>query len=205
VRFAGPALPRLVHRRLLRYRFGARWHRAAETQVRWADGNDRYKNQAEPPPRSCRQRTEVNVASNQANTAETENAIKRRRTAFAVIAWSSLPFVAAVNTLVAGEWLLAALFAGIVACALGSAVLATGTAGQQHIASVVLLLIAAAPFALQLARRLVFAPPARAFEIADSPLGYVLGTVIDSLFFAPPLVFAFGMWSRRALQTTGRA
>jgi len=84
-----------------------------------------------------------------------------------------------------------------------AASLASGATERQHVAAAGLLLLIAMPFGARLLQRLVLEPPSHAAAIADSPLGYVIGTIGDALFFVPPVVFAFAVWKRRgALQPT---
>jgi len=84
-----------------------------------------------------------------------------------------------------------------------AASLASGSTERQHVAAAGLLLLIAMPFGARLLQRLVLEPPSHAAAIADSPLGYIIGTIGDALFFVPPVVFAFAVWKRRgALQPT---
>jgi len=134
------------------------------------------------------------------NTCAAERARNRRRISFAVLAWSSLSLISAINAVIAHERIVASLLTAIFVTGVIAAILARGSTLRRHLASAVLLLFASAPFAVKLATRLAFASSAHPLEIADSPVGYVAGTVVDSLFFAPPVVFALGIWSRWALE-----
>jgi len=61
----------------------------------------------------------------------------------------------------------------------------------------VLLVLLAAPVAMDYVRAFIFARGAGAAAVADSPLGYLTGRLIEALLFVSLLVCAYVLWRRR--------
>ena len=132
---------------------------------------------------------------------DNRNARYRRRTAAAVMAWSALPLYSAVMAVVNATWTSALTFSLIVLCAVTAASLAVRKNKRSQSIAAGLLLLLSVPFGVQLANHFWLGTTTRVLAVADSPLGYFMGVVVNALLFVPVVVFAQSIWRRRSQQT----
>jgi hypothetical protein len=116
----------------------------------------------------------------------------RRRLAITVAVWALFPLFLAVPAVLHGPVAPAVFFTGLAMVPL----LIVARVRSPRLAALLLVLLAS-PFALQYIRRMVFARGAGALAVADSPLGFLVGAVVEVLLFVPLLGFALAIWRRR--------
>jgi hypothetical protein len=116
----------------------------------------------------------------------------RRRLAIAVAVWALFPLFLAVPAILRGAVAPAVFFT----CLAIVPVLIVARVRSPRLAALLLVLLAS-PFALQFIRGMVFARGAGALAVADSPLGFLVGAVVEVLVFVPLLGFALSIWRRR--------
>jgi hypothetical protein len=114
----------------------------------------------------------------------------------AITVWSVLPLTAACVTVIHENAWAALLFAIIAIVALTAAFLSRSAKAARPGLAVVLLLLISIPFAILIVDRLTTGYTSHPWRVGDSPTGFIVGAVFESLFAVPPAVFAFGIWRR---------
>ncbi len=121
----------------------------------------------------------------------------RLRTATAIVIWSSLPFLASVAAALAGRFRTSAAFALLAIASLTAAVLARSRKTNHQLGSVALLAVVSLPFAAAIVTRFAYGFGPGVLAVADSPITFLMGTVLESLFAVPAAAFAIAVWRRR--------
>jgi hypothetical protein len=116
----------------------------------------------------------------------------RRRLAIAVAVWALFPLALAAPAVLRVAVAPAVFFAGLAIVP----VLIVARVRSPRLAALLLVLIAS-PFAIHFVRRMIFARGAGALAVADSPLGFLVGAIVEVLLFVPLLGFALAIWRRR--------
>ena len=115
----------------------------------------------------------------------------------AITVWSVLPLIATCITAFHQTAWPALLFAVIVVVALTAALLSRSATVAHTKLAVGLLLLISIPFAILIVDRLTAGYTSHPWRVADSPAGFIVGAIFESLFAVPPAVLALGVWRRR--------
>lgn len=126
----------------------------------------------------------------------------QRRTGLAIAFWSLLPFAVACERLSSADLSGCAAFFALAGISLTAAGLVRLPHRASQVIAAVLLFLMSGPFVVRVSSLLVAGYGPGALRIADSPLGYVIGVVTNSLFAVPLAVFAVSVWRRRPAQST---
>lgn len=121
----------------------------------------------------------------------------RRRLAIAIAVWTLFPATLAAPAALRGAAVPGIVFAAVAALALLAAILARSSKAHYHRLAALLLMLLACPFAVRYIQRIIFARTDGASAVADSPAGFLVGAVVELLFFVPLLGFAQAIWRRR--------